>query len=264
MNEKSDKIQMLALLLSFSYSNEEQFNVTAKVKQNGKEIYSESYLLGEKPTITCTENQSLSFSIQTNLTTRPKNSIITMRLGVHEISGLMEFTAPNLRFQFTPQKFFELYKHSGIYTVTALYCNSPPPVKYDLAYVNFQANNEVVDNFTDVEWDFQPPHPRISGSKVYLFNILAFVPICFLIFLYFLNGINFDYFPNNLFDSICSLAFIISLALFFAYFIIFWKKIHFEDMLKSLCFIVPILGILLRGALRGRKRMVEIIHQKTE
>ena len=258
---------MLALLLSFSYSSEEIIKVIAKVKQGNDEVYSRSYQLGEKPTINCTENQTLVFSIKTSLKTKPKDRLIAMRLGIYEISGNMEFSAPNLYFAFTPQKLARLYKHSGKYSVTALYYadDFPVPVKSDLAYVNFQANNEVFDNFTDVEWDFQPPHPRIGAFKVKIFNILACFPIVFLVILLLLNGINFGYFPRNFFDAICSLAFIFSLGSFFAFFIYFWKNIHFEDMLKYLCLIVPVLGILLRGALRGRANMINNdVHQKKD
>ena len=131
------------------------------------------------------------------------------------------------------------------------------PLFWNVAKVNFVANGEVFDNFTDVEWDFQPPKqtPKVIVTQV--FNILMFVPFLILVVLLLINGINCGYFPRNFFYAILSLAFVVAFGGFLAFFVYFWKYIHFEDMIKYTFIALLILGVLLHFALIGRNKEVQ-------
>lgn len=249
---------MIPFLFSFSQSTQLITNIEAIVKDEKKPTSKKSYNLGEIPTISCTENETLSFFISTNIKSKPSDSVISIENGIHSISSVMTHKNSQLQATFSPNQLGHLNKHSAVYSVKILIYDSgmDKPLLEEIAKLDFTATGEDVDNFTDVEWDFQPPHPKLGSFKVKIFNVLACVPFGIFILLFFLNGINFGYFPRHFFDAIFSLVFVVSLGAFFVFFIYFWRKIHFEDMIKYLCFIVPVLGLLLRRALIGRAKMV--------
>ena len=134
----------------------------------------------------------------------------------------------------------------------------------EIGTVDFIANGEVVDNWTDVEWDFQQPHKDPADSLINLFSMLMYAPLVILVLLLLVNGINCGYFPHNPIYALFSLAFVGAFGAFLYYFLIFWREIHFEDMLKQLCLILPVLGILLFFALQGRAKMVDRYAQKVK
>lgn len=251
---------MLAFLIFSVFSAQGLIGkLQIKIKQ-GNFVSSETELdIGETTNLNLSENETLSLTLSTKFTTAPKHTACSLELGPHSLSFSFQFVnSKALQLSFTPPKLKRLYKHSGNYSLSLLVADKQleNPLIWKVGTVNFIANNEVVDNFTDVEWDFQPPPVTPKPIITKVFSLLMLAPFALLIILLLANGINFGYFPHNFIDAIFSLAFVVGVGAFFYYFYIFWKQIHFEDMIKSLVPISLVLGFLLRRALIGRKKMV--------
>lgn len=233
-------------------------NLQIKVKQGNFVVSEQDLSVRESTTVNLSENETLSLTLPTKFNAAPKHTACTLELGAHSLSLPFQFSnKKELALSFTPLKLNRLYKHSGNYSLSLLVADKQleNPFIWKVGTVNFIANNEVVDNFTDVEWDFQPPPQTPKPIITQVFSLLMLVPFFILIILLLVNGINFGYFPHNFIDAIFSLAFVVAVGAFFFYFYIFWKQIHFEDMIKSLVPISLVLGFLLRRALIGRKKM---------
>ncbi|OHT03158.1 hypothetical protein TRFO_06832 [Tritrichomonas foetus] len=250
---------MLALFFISALSANKLIGSLTVSTQEGKFVINSNDLEpGQTTDIELTENQTLALSLETTLKKAPKHSACTLELGMHSIASTFSYTNGKLQLKFTPLRLAKLYKHSGKYSLSILVADDQleKPFLWNVGTVNFIANNEVVDNFTDVEWDFQPPPATPPAIITYVFTLLMFAPFALLLILLLVNGINCGYFPRNFIDAIFSLAFVGCLGAFFYYFVVFWKSIHFEDMLKSLIPISVVLGVLLRRALIGRAKMV--------
>ncbi|KAH0786355.1 dolichyl-diphosphooligosaccharide--protein glycosyltransferase subunit 2 [Histomonas meleagridis] len=229
------------------------------VQQGSTTVEKKELGVGETTSFDLTENQTLSLKLQTQFKSTPKNQVCVLELGVHSVTSVFNFRNGFLTLSFTPKKLQKLYKHSGVYDLKLMINDKvlDSPFFWNIAKVNFIANNEVVDNFTDVEWDFQPPKPTPKPIITQLFTIMMIGAFVILIILLFVNGINCGYFPHNFVDAILSLAFVVSLGAFFVFFVYFWKYITFVDMLKYILCAFVVLGTLLRFALVGRNKMVQ-------
>lgn len=229
------------------------------IKKGSFVAWDEKLSLGETTSFNLTENETLSLSLATDFAEAPSYTSCVLELGSHAVTSTFKYQkSKSLVADFTPIKLKKLYKHSGKYQLSLLVSDqsSEKPFTWKIGTVDFIANNEVVDNFTDVEWDFQPPPATPKLLITETFNLLMLLPFAILIILLLINGINCGYFPRNFIDAIFSLAFVVCLGAFFGYFYIFWKDIYFEDMIKSLVPISLVLGFLLRRALIGRKKMI--------
>ena len=249
---------MLAFLALFSLSADIFGDLSIVVTHGKDQIVRQTVFPGKSFDFGITENETLSLSLRTTLKSAPKHHVVSLEHGMHTIAATMQWKNGNLEASFTPTKLKKLFKHSEDYSLNMFVADPSlgKPFSWTVGIVAFTANNEVVDNFTDVEWDFQPPHPTPSPFLTHIFNLLMLGPFGILIILLLVNGINFGYFPHNFIDAIFSMAFVACLGAFFYYFIVFWKSIHFEDMMRSLIPIVLVLGFLLRRALIGRAKMV--------
>lgn len=214
---------------------------------------------GETAELDLSENQTLSLALETNFAAAPKNSVAVLESGAHAVTSPFNYRSGSLTLAFTPTKLRRLYKHSGMYDLRLMVSDSAmdAPLFWSVAKVNFIANNEVVDNYTDVEWDFQPPKATPKAAVTRIFSALMFVPFLLLIVLLLANGVNCGYFPHNIFYAAMSLAFVAALGGFLAFFVYFWRYIHFEDMLRYMLGAMLILGVLLRFALVGRSKEVQ-------
>ena len=220
-------------------------------------VYQAKLNLGEKTAFDLNENHTLRVQLETRFESAPKSHVIVFEQGTHSVSFPFNFRQGQMTFAFAPSKLKKLYKHGGPYSLRLMVADPSMehPVFWTVADVNYITENEVVDNFTDVEWDFQPA-PRTPPPLVTkVFTILMIVPFVILIFLLLVNGCNLGYFPKSFFDAIASLLFVIALGCFFVFFVYFWRALTFETMFKYLLVIVPVLGLLLRRALIGRAKM---------
>lgn len=208
-------------------------------------------------TISLTENQTLTCKAKSSLDHAPVHAFYVLENGPYSLTGEMVFKN-ELSFRIKPKQLEQLYKHSALYSLkVSILVKDEDPIMKEIAKVQFTANGEVRDNFTDVEWDFQEPHKQPAAIVVKSLTFAMFVPLLVLLVLLCINGCNCGYFPHNFFDAIFSLTFVGALGAFFYYFIVFWRSINFEEMLKQLCIIIPALGLLLRLALSGRAKMVD-------
>jgi hypothetical protein len=207
---------------------------------------------------TLNENFTLSLSLAGPFTSAPKHHVVVLESGIYSVSVPFIFKSPALTASLPPVKLRKLYKHSGTYNLRIMVSDRSlqAPLLWHAGIVAYEANGEVVDNFTDVEWDFEPPPKTPGRFLTQVFSLLMFVPFGILLILLLINGVNCGYFPNSFFGAIVSLSFVAGLGAFFAFFVYFWKYVTFEDMFKYLLVILPGLGILLRGALGGRAKMV--------
>ena len=207
--------------------------------------------------LTLTENQTLSVDIKSNIKQQPQTAFYVFENLSHAISGNINFKS-SLDFLIKPNQLKSLYKHAGIYSLKmTIHVKDDDPIMREIAKVDFIANGEVVDNWTDVEWDFQEPHKDPKDKIIQSFKYVMYIPLGILILLLLLNGCNLGYFPHNPIYALFSLAFVVAFGAFLYYFLVFWREIHFEDMLKQLCVIIPVLLVLLRFALVGRAKMVD-------
>ena len=199
--------------------------LSLKIQEGSLVVQSKELQIGESTTFDLTENQTLSLKLQTQFKSTPKSQVCVLELGVHSVTSLFNFRNGYLTLAFTPKKLSKLYKHSGVYDLKLMINDKVlnSPFFWNIAKVNFIANNEVVDNFTDVEWDFQPPKPTPKPIITQFFTIMMVVAFVILLFLLFANGINCGYFPHNFIDAVFSLAFVASLGAFFVFFVYFWK-----------------------------------------
>jgi hypothetical protein len=204
------------------------------------------------------ENFTLSLTITTTFKSAPKYCVTTLQSGSYSVSFPMNFKDYKLTLAFTPQKLKKLYKKAATYDLEVIISDSSLdlPIFLKPAIVNYITDGEVKDNWTDVEWDFQPKPKTPQKIVVYVFSIVIFIPFAILIFLCTLNGVNFGYFPDSVIDAVLSLAFVVGLGAFLVFFVYFWKALTFEEMFKRLLVILPVLGVLLRCAMIGRAKMV--------
>jgi hypothetical protein len=203
------------------------------------------------------ENHTLSLTVASTFTSAPKHHVVALESGPYSVSTVLNFKGGALSIALTSAKLRKLYKHSGKYNLRLAIADPllEAPILWHVAVVDYIALGEVVDNFTDVEWDFTPPPKTPNPLLTTIFTYLMFVPLVVLLGLLLANGVNCGYFPRSFFDAIVSLAFVAGLGAFFAFFVYFWRYVTFEEMFKYLLGIVPLLGILLRGALGGRAKM---------
>jgi hypothetical protein len=204
------------------------------------------------------ENHTLALYLKSNFSSSPKHAIMAIESGVYSVTYPFVFKDRILSIVLAPPKLRKLHKHSGKYNLRIVVSDSlmAQPVIWHAGIVGYEANGEVVDNFTDVEWDFTPPPKTPNPMLTEVFTWLTLVPFVILLVLLLVNGVNCGYFPRGFVDAIFSLAFVAALGAFFAFFLYFWKYLTFEDMCKCLLGIAPVLGILLRGALGARAKMV--------
>ncbi|EAY22711.1 hypothetical protein TVAG_476400 [Trichomonas vaginalis G3] len=219
----------------------------------------ENMTLDAKPnqvvSLDLTENQTLIAKLE-GLKGEAKHAFYVLEQGTYSIVENLQ-SKGTYAAKLNPRALAGLYKHPGEYSLkVSITYEGEKPIMTEIAKINFIANGEVIDNFTDVEWDFQKPHEQPGAFLVFVFEVASFVPIFILLVLLLINGCNFGYFPRNFFDAIFSITFVVAFGGFLYYFIYFWKHIHFEEMLKQLCVIFPALLILLRLALIGRAKMV--------
>jgi hypothetical protein len=130
------------------------------------------------------------------------------------------------------------------------------PLFWSVARVDYETWGEVVDNFADTEWDFEPPPKTPSPLLTKVFSTVMFIPFGLLLILLVRNGINFGDFPRAPFDALVSLALVAGLGAFFPFFHHFWKHITFEKMCVYVLAFIAALAQLLRGPLKGRAKMV--------
>lgn len=251
--------QMLACLFAFGFCANSDLKSAVIRVSNGTNVLFLEKLEQEKQThFSMTENNTLSVTLMTKYNKAPKSHTLVLEQGIYSIASAMQFKSGNLSLALTKIKLQKLYKHSGEYTLSVLVLDNDmtKPLIWKLGTVDFQANGEVFDNFTDVEWDFQAPKPQPKEIIIKFFTLVQFAPLGIALILLLINGCNCGYFPHNFIDAIVSILFVVSLGAFFVFYVYFWKYIHFEDMLKYLCVAFLVLGVLLRGALVGRAKMV--------
>ena len=218
---------------------------------------------GETAKLDLNENHTFKLDLATTFLAAPKSHVVVFEAGAHSVSFPMSFRQGHLSIVFTPLKLRRLYKHPGLYNVRVMVADPAMerPMFWHVAVVNYITENEVVDNFTDVEWDFQPPAKTPSAFLTRLFTLIMVVPFFVLIVLLLANGLNCGYFPRSV-EALFSMLFTVALGAFFAFFVYFWRYVTFEEMFKYLLVIVPVLGLLLRGALVGRAKMAVKLHSE--
>ena len=231
-------------------------SLTATVKFNGTVISTESISYPSKISTVLNENQTMEILVQTTFDKKPFHSVFLMENSVYHISSPFMFRKPNLQILLNPTTLSKLYKHSGKYSMSMMVADPSlnEPFAWDFGDVEFSANGEVVDNFTDTEWDFQKEGARPKVTITLAFTGLMILPLIVLVVLLFSNKCNCGYFPRS-FDAFFTLVFIASLGALYYLFFVFWKRINFIDMLKYLCIVLPLMGISLRRALIGRAKM---------
>jgi hypothetical protein len=214
--------------------------------------------VGENLSFALNENWTLSLDLTTTFLTQPKHQIVALESGVFSVSFLLNFKNGHLTYALAPLKLKKLYKHSGVYNLRIMISDRrlKAPLFWHVGTVEYETWGEVVDNFTDTEWDFEPPPKTPNQLLTRVFTGLMFVPFVILLMLLGINGINFGYFPTSPLDALISLAFVIGLAAFFAFFVHFWKYITFEKMCVYVLAFIVALAPFLRGALTGRAKMV--------
>lgn len=251
---------MFLWLVAGAFAQAKISSVSLNVLNKSQLLFSETLKPKESTTFELNENFTLKVEVKTTFKKAPKSHVIVMECGQYSVSYPMTFRDTKLSFNFLPNKLARLYKHSEKYNLRMMIADPSldAPLFWDLAKVDFIANGEVVDNFTDVEWDFNPPEKTPSAFVTKMFTMALLAPCALLVILLLKNGINFGYFPRNFIDAIVSLMFVAGLGGFFLFFVYFWKYVHFEDMFKYLLMIVPVLALLLRGALIGRAKMAAI------
>lgn len=173
----------------------------------------------------------------------------------YSISGLFTLSDKSMTTTIRPRGFEKLYKHSGIYNLEVMVSSSDTASVYDIGTIDFYANGEVMDNWTDVEWDFQVPVKQPRKSIIYLFTLLSYLPLVALIVLLSWNDFNFGYHPST-YHAVFTDGFTILFGYLLYRFYVFWRSINFEDFIAELSMIVPILLVFLHFALKGRAMMV--------
>jgi hypothetical protein len=223
--------------------------------------------VGEKVSFELNENWTLSLDLTTTFLSQPRSQVVAIESGVFSVSSPLNFKNGHLTFSFTPAKLRKLYKHSDVYNLKIMVADHrlDSPLFWWVGRIDYTTWGEVVENFTDTEWDFEPPPKTPSPLLTKVFTGLMVVPFAILLLLLGVNGINFGYFPNSPIDALISLVFVAGLGFFFAFFVHFWKYVTFEKMCVYLLGFIAALGPLLRGALRGRAKMVaRDAHPKTD
>jgi hypothetical protein len=215
-------------------------------------------MVGENFSFTLNENWTLSLDLTTTFPTSPQHHVVSLSSGVFSVSSPLNFKSGHLTLALTPVRLRKLYKHSAVYDLRLMVADHrlAAPLFWSVARVDYETWGEVVDNFTDTEWDFEPPPKTPSPLLTNVFSALMFVPFGLLLVLLVRNGINFGYFPRAPFDALVSLAFVAGLGAFFAFFHHFWKHVTFEKMCVYVLAFIAGLAPLLRGALKGRAKMV--------
>lgn len=238
-------------------------SVQLNVTDQGANVFAQQLKPGETASFDLNENYTLKLELSTTFSTPPKSHAVVFEGGAHSVSFPLSFRQGRLSIVFTPHKLYRLYKHAGSYNIRVMVADPSMdrPIFWHVAVVNYITENEVVDDFTDVEWDFQPPPRTPSAFVTRVFTLVMFVPFGVLMVLLLANGCNLGYFPRSI-EALWSLLFVSGLAGFFAFFIYFWRYVTFEEMFKYLLVIVPVLGILLRGALVGRAKMAAKLHNE--
>lgn len=254
---------MLALSLAAFVRSAEITKIKFIKYEDDAEIMNLEKKGNEVASFNMTENQTVHATI-VGPKTAAKNAFWVLEQGTYSIVDTLS-PKTNYVAKLNPRILTGLYKHPGVYSLkVSISYEGETPIMKEIAKIDFIANGEVFDNFTDVEWDFQKPHAQPGRFIVHVFKLVSFAPIGVLIILLLINGCNCGYFPRNFFDAIFSITFVAAFGVFLYYFIIFWKTIHFEQMLLQLCIIFPSLLILLRLALRGRAKMAARDNQAVE
>ena len=238
-------------------------SLSLRVANSSSTEFSAQLKPGDATAFDLNENHTLHVELATTFTAPPKVHVVALECGSYSVSFPFTFRQGKLSIAFTPLKLRKLYKHAEVYNLRLLVSDPQlkAPLFWDVAKVTYITDGEVVDNYEDVEWDFQPPVKTPSGFVVRVFTLIMFVPFAVLLVLLLANGCNCGYFPRSI-EAVISLAFVAGLGAFFAFFIYFWRYVTFEEMFKYLLVIVPVLGILLRGALVGRAKMAVKVHSE--
>jgi len=255
---------MFAVLLAISFSSKIIQSLNLKVTEGGRTVFEKDIIPGNIVETAMNESSTLTGTISGDFSKSMKYQNFALENGAYSITGSMTYRNNKLSFVINPAKLEKLYKHAGIYNLRIVIHDQSldEPLIWTVAKIDYKAIGEDKDNFTDVEWDFQPAKKQPKEITIKVFTYATYLPLAVLVILLLKNGFNLGYFPRSL-EALPSLAFIAGFGGFLYYFIIFWKQITFEEMLLKLCMIIPILAILLRYALIGRSKMV-LKNQKTE
>jgi hypothetical protein len=249
---------MLALFLARAFSDASPISKLSIQILDGSKTVSEADLAPpERTSLALNENLTLQLVLATTFRAAPKHQVCVLESGVYSVSSPFSFKERKLSLALHPSKLRKLYKHAAVYNLRIAISDSAlsEPFLWEVGTINYETWGEVFDNFSDVEWDFQPDPKTPNALLTFVFTLVMFVPFGVFLLLLLLNGVNCGYFPRSPFDAIVSLAFVIGLGGFFGFFVYFWKFVTFEEMCKDLLVIVPVLGLLLRGALVGRAKM---------
>ena len=238
-------------------------SLSLQVKGASETEFSAQLKPGESTAFDLNENHTLQIEIATTFLAAPKSHVVSLEAGSHSVSFPFAFRQGKLSITFTQAKLKRLYKHAGVYNLRVMVADPllARPLFWDVAKVTYVTEGEVVDNFEDVEWDFQPPVKTPNAFVVRVFTLIMIVPFAALLLLLLANGCNCGYFPHSI-EAIFSMLFVAGLAGLLAFFVYFWRYVTFEEMFKYLLVIVPVLGILLRGALVGRAKMAAKAHRE--
>jgi hypothetical protein len=249
---------MLALLLAFTFCDQNSISkLSIEILNNSKVVHSVKLSPPEATSLSLNENLTLQLALTTTFRSIPKHHVCVIESGIYSVSSPFSYKDKQLTIAFAPSKLRKLYKHAAVYNLRLAVADPslPAPLFWNVGTIDYETWGEVFDNFTDVDWDFQPDPKTPNPFLTFVFTLVMFVPFGIFLLLLLLNGVNCGYFPRSLLDAGVSLAFVICLGGFFAFFVYFWKFLTFEEMCRDLLGIVPVLGVLLRGALVVRAKL---------